>query len=90
MKISIYAEGVQNTEKALRQLKKIISDEWIVDTINDPSILTLPQHKVIKPEPVINGEKNEFSIFTTKLYSAGFTNRLIVAMLTGTHIILKF
>ena len=46
MTVKIYAEGEKNIDKALRQLKKAVEDDWIVHSIDDPVVLSLPQHKV--------------------------------------------
>ena len=48
VKVKVYAEGEGNIAKAMRQLKKAMFDEWIVDNINDPLVLTMPNHKVTK------------------------------------------
>lgn len=44
--VKIYAEGEKNIDKALRQLKKAVEDDWIVHSIDDPVVLSLPQHKI--------------------------------------------
>ena len=46
VKLTVYAEGAENVDRAVKQLKKAMFDEWIVDNISDTLILTMPSHKV--------------------------------------------
>ena len=44
--VKIYAEGDHNVDKAFKQLKKAMSDEWIVSNLKDSVLFTMPQQKV--------------------------------------------